>query len=332
MRRICLLLPVVAIIACSPRPRRSTLSSPRSRAAGYAKHAVDDAFVLLMAQGDEDGVVRNGQTVSVRREPFSWVFVSNVLDGFLVNICESRTALDALLSGKHCDEIDGLGGGCGIAEGEGNPEKKAYVAEGSSNYWYFKTQQHSRFNTHEQADSVHVMTRSVENLVNHRTRSMLPVHAYRADTLYVCVVTKRFDTLTEAWDEHQRLGFVLAFADAFGVSGEVVELPEISAPPIGKLDDRAHAGDDSTGLDSAMGLAITSPPDEGDCFVLIGMRSANDTVYKRTVCWDEFEETDEGYKGWFRPIDRSLLHTLQVLLPDGSTEHIFERKKLPTSE
>lgn len=322
MLRHCLLLIVLVSITCSPPPPAEL--APKS--AEYVKHATDDAFLLYMTQGARSVRVGNGQQVTIRKEPFSFVFVSRDLDGYLVNLSRSRTSLDELLAGKECEGIDGLSGGSGMAERLGNPDREAGIAQQSSNYWYYGGEEQSRFDTHKLVDSIHVLTRVVENLSYVDEGGVLPVGQFDADTLYVSIITRRKDSLTYDWQVHQRLGYTLTFGDTVAVSGDTVTIPEPVEPPVEEQDAATQAEKETDTKEIA--FVVPDKPADDECFVLIGMGADHDTVYKQSICPDQLRQTDDGYRAEFASLVPDALYSLLVLFHNGRSYHLFERKRL----
>ncbi len=293
--------------------------------ADYAKEVVDGRFVLCIAQENQSVRVGNGQQATIRRAPFSFVFVSKELDGYLVNISRSRESLDELLAGKECEGIDGLSGGSGMAERAGNTGHQVGISRDRSNYWYYRGEDNSRFDTHELVGEVHVLTRVVENLSDVDRGNVYPAGKLDADTLYVSVVTRREDSLTHDWTVYQRFGYTLTFGDTVAVSGDMVAIPE-PAPPVDEQEKTAQADEDAETNEIA--FDIPEMPADGECFVLIGLDTARDTVYKHSVCPDQLVRTDDGYRAWFRSLAPDALYTVEVLFPNGRSYYLFEGKRL----
>ncbi|MFP4680481.1 MAG: hypothetical protein ACLFQB_08400 [Chitinispirillaceae bacterium] len=271
-------------------------------------------FILNITQGDQKVRIGNGQTVTVKKEPFAFEFVSESTTGFLVNISTNGAFLDDLLKGVPHEKIPVLGGGVGIAEGKGNKERMARYSNKASNYW-----SDTRFDKHEHLKTgEHVMTRTIEALKDRKMGKIIPLEDIGSRTFYVCVLTKKKVPGKLEWKEIQRLGFTLKFGEEMSITGDTIKVVKREDAVQGKEMDSADMSDTS-------GICTVQFPNKPkmECFRLVGKDKSGEVLYDEKNCPDQLKAVDGNYEMTFASLISGLDYSLEVVFPNNRSYPIF---------
>jgi hypothetical protein len=308
----------LAVFACAPSLSKIDFDSAlKGRRPG-----------LFVIQDNAQLPVGNGQTVVIRKKPFSLVFIQDTLRGVAVNVTPHREAMIRLLAGENPEGIPGLCGGCGFAENRGSPASSLEISDQGSNYWYFQSDTDTRFHTHSWRNGFHALGRSIRIFEVGDGKESIPVNKYPGDTLACCVISYRQDSTVGTIVPCQKLGFYLVFGKTQGVSGAIVPpvAPAAVAPPRA---DSLPPGQPSPAV-SGFSLSIGKmAPHDGDCFQLVGLSERRDTIYNHTACANDFVRDSGGnFAARYEGLKKEGKYWLRFSDSSKNGYYLFEGKNI----